>query len=68
MIGFARHFVDPVHVDRSQRMVFVDREIFGPAIDLPRPGMDDRDPGIDRAACFQQLELGCAVDREIVFR
>ena len=48
-------------------MAFIDREIFGPAIDLPRPGMHDRDPGIDRPACFQELQLRRAVDREVVF-
>ena len=66
MIGLARHLVDPVHVDRAQRVAFVDREIFGPAVNLPRPGMHDRDPGIDRPACFQELQLRCAVDREVV--
>ena len=30
--------------------------------------MHDRDPGIDRPACFQELQLRRAVDREVVFR
>ena len=67
MIRLARHLVDPVHVDRPQWMTFIDREIFGPAVDLPRSGMHDRDPGIDRPARFQKLQLRRAVDRQVVF-
>jgi len=66
MVCFPRHLINTVHIDRSQWMALVDREIVRSAINLARPGMDDRDTRIDRAACFQQLELGRAVYREIV--
>jgi hypothetical protein len=47
-------------------MAFVYREIVGSSINLARPGMDNADTRVDCATGLQQLELGRAVDREIV--
>jgi len=44
VVRLAGHFVEPVDVDGLQRMTFVDREVFGAAVDLPRPGMHDGSP------------------------
>ena len=38
VVPFARQLVDPVDVNRSDRMFFIHRQIFRPAVDLSRAG------------------------------
>ncbi len=65
MIPFAGELVDTVHVDRVERMVFVDRKILWPAVDLSGTGKNDLQIAIVQAAGLQDLQLRRRVNVQI---
>src|SRR4051794_23601653 len=65
VVALARHFVDPVDVDRIQRMRFRDGERGRAAIDLASAGEDNFNLRVMNAAGLEDGELGLTVDLQI---
>ena len=68
VVPLAGHLVDPVDVDRPDRMLLVDRQVVGPAVDLARAGVDDPDRRVVLAARLEDRQLRAAVDLEVGLR
>src|SRR5687767_13656236 len=65
VVTFAGQFMDSVNIDRPQRVLLIDREILGTAIDLPRAGEDHTDLRIVMTAGFENGELGSDIDLKV---
>lgn len=68
VIRLAGNLVDAIDVDRMDRVLFIDRQILRPAVDLPGAGEDDADLRIVLAAGFEDGQLRGGVDVEVATR
>ena len=68
MVVLARGLVDAVDVGGPDEMALVHGQPVGPAINLPRAGVDDADARIVLAAGLEHRQLRAAVDVEIRVR
>ena len=68
MVPLAREFVDTVYVNRIDRVFFIDRQIFRPAVDLSCAGENNFQIAVVQPAGFQNVKLGRGVDIQISHR
>ena len=59
VVPLARRLVDPVDVDRLDRMLLVDRQVARSTVDLARLGEDDPELGVVEPARLEERQLRC---------
>ena len=68
VVPLAREFVDPVYVNRIDRVLLVYRQIFWSAINLSRARENNSYIAVVQSARFQNVQLGGRVDVQIGYR
>ena len=68
VVPLARELVDPVDVDRRDRVRLAHGQLGRAAVHLPGPGEDDAEVRVLPPARLEHRELGCAVVLEILQR
>ena len=65
VVHLAGVLVHPVHVHRPDRVRLIDRQILGPPVNLPGPGVDDLHARVELAARLEKVELAATVDLQV---
>lgn len=65
MIPFACQFIDAVHIDGPDRVLFIDGQVLRPAVELAGTGENQFYAGVRLAAGFQDIKLGLGIDIQV---